>query len=476
MTSHLHFNVVTTPRVSTFVPWLGLEASLAAIRQEMADLFGEDTATAVQTPQGQIAGILAVAEAIIGEALVKLGAATSVDDAVGVQLDALGSLLDILRVTATRSTVTATVTGVGGTGLPQGSRAKTADGAEFRTTEAVTLAPSPGIMVDMEAVEEGAVEAAAGALTQIVTVVPGWETITNASAARVGQPRQADPAYRNGYRQRTAHRSVGNLSALESALEEAIATKYQATENFTNAQTVVQDWAVDAHHILVVAQGGTDGDIRRAVENYRGMGVGTMVGIVGGTADNTALDSVSNGTVNWNGTDYTGLDLTTSSTAAAKAATLTTLLSGTGVTVRAIDGVYVAEFGWQPNRTPDFGDGTVIEDFGLQSDVTGRVYPVGPFARPRDRALTIDTTVTRQSAFPADGLAQIRAAVNAVIAGYDIGETLWYNDVLSAIEGVRGTRVTVLTIQHNSVDVSGVAIPLDAVWTLAASDLTITLA
>ena len=99
----------------------------------------------------------------------------------------------------TRSRVTATVTGVAGTNLPAASRARTSDGDVFRTVADVALAPSPGVSVDMEAVDEGSVMAAAGTLTQIVTVVAGWETITNAAAAVLGIPRQDDPQYRRAY-------------------------------------------------------------------------------------------------------------------------------------------------------------------------------------------------------------------------------------------------------------------------------------
>ena len=135
-----------------------LETALAATRQQMADIFGDDLAGDAQTPQGQLAGIIAILEAAIGEALVQLGNATSVDDAVGTQLDTLGELLDILRQRATRSRLTATLTGVGGTGVPgNGSRAKTAadPAAEFRTIADAVLSPSPGVAVEMEAVEEG---------------------------------------------------------------------------------------------------------------------------------------------------------------------------------------------------------------------------------------------------------------------------------------------------------------------------------
>ena len=210
-----------------------LETAQADTRQQLADIFGDDLANADQTPQGQLAGIIAVLEAVIGEALVRLGNATSVNDAVGTQLDTLGELLDILRQRPTRSRVTATVTGVAGTNLPAASRARTADGDVFRTVADVALAPSPGVSVEMEAVDEGSVMAAAGTLTQIVTVVAGWETITNAAAAVIGIPRQGDPEYRTAHRRRTAHRAIGSVAAIRSAIDEALGGKQNVVENFT---------------------------------------------------------------------------------------------------------------------------------------------------------------------------------------------------------------------------------------------------
>ena len=138
------------------------------------------------------------------------------------------------------------------------------------------------------------------------------------------------------------------MDALRGALDEALAGKYEAFENRTASAAVIQEWHFLPHSILAIAQSGSDGDIRRAVENYRGMGTPTMTGIIGGTPDNTSLDSVSNGTVEWDGTNYTGLDLRPANTSEAKATALTTLLDGTGVTVRSIDGIYIAMFGWQP--------------------------------------------------------------------------------------------------------------------------------
>ena len=450
-----------------------LEEALAETRQEFQEIFGDDLANAAQTPQGQFAGVFAMAKAVIGEALVDLGTATDPNNAIGTQLDRLYGLLDILRQTATRSRVTATVTGVPGTGLPAGSRAKTTADVEFRTLADIVLAATPGVMVEMEAVAEGPLEATTGTLTQIVTVIPGWETITNAEAAVPGLARHDDPVYRAAYQSRIAHRAVGTIAAIEAALSEALTTKAKVFENTDDAGVVLQEWYLKPHAIVAIAQGGTSGDVRRAVENYRGMGTPTMTGIVGGTPDNGALDSVSNGSIEFGGTTFTGLDLTSSGTPAAKAAALTALIAGSGVTVRSVDGVYIAMFGWHPARSPMFGTGSVETDFGLAPDSVA-FSPSGPFVRPRPRALTIALTVDQRDGFPANGLDLIRAAVNGVVNGYTIGQQAWLNDFVQATESVGGTRITAITVQYNSTDASGVDVPLDSIWTLPVPNLTIT--
>ena len=136
------------------------------------------------------------------------------------------------------------------------------------------------------------------------------------------------------------------MDAIRSAIDEALGGKQNVVENFTAVSTVEQEFTVYRSHVLAVVQSGTDVTIQRAIETARGMGVGTMTAIVGGTPDNAALDAVNNGTVNWNGTDYTGLDLTGSGTDALKGAALTALLSGDPIppVVAAIDGVYIAQY------------------------------------------------------------------------------------------------------------------------------------
>ena len=458
-------------------------ASLAEIVTEMQSRYrekiGEDLALSPQTPQAQVLGITASITSEILEALVEDVNANSVDHAGGVLLTQLGSLLDIKRVQASHSRVTVTLTGVSGIGVPAGSRARTNDGALFETLSDAVLSPS-GVMVDMQAVEAGPVAAPAGELTTIVSVIAGWESITNPNAAALGIDGQSDQDYRLTYQARTGRVSAGAEAAIRAAIDESEGKKQKLVENKSNTTMVVQEWPVFGHSIAVVAESGSDGDIRRSVETRRGQGVGTMAAIIGGAPNTSALDSTNGGSISWNGAPFTGLDLRSATTPADKAEALTTLLAeGTPpadppVTIRAIDGLYLAFYGWTEGDAPTFAevaDGTVAADFGL---LAASATPApGPFARTRDRALVVSVDVARQPGFPADGLTRIRNAILDVANGYDIGQQAWLNDFLVAIERIPGTRASNLTATHGGEAVSGVAIPLDSIWRLAPASITI---
>ena len=450
-----------------------LEDNIANLRARFRAVFGADLSLAPQTPQSQMIGVMALALTEIGEGLVEIGTGTDIDRAPGARLDALTGQLGVDRRQATRSRVTATLTGVAGTGVPAGSRAKTdPGGAEFRTLAAVVLSPD-GVSVEMEAVDAGAIEAPAGSLTDLVTLIAGWETVTNPSDASVGRGRESDAELRDSYRARTAATVEGPVEAIEGALAEALAGRVRVVENDGGGtSSVMQGYPVPLHGVLVVAETGSDADLRRAVSSHRSLGAPVGSAIRGGEPDETALGAVSAGSVRWGDSTYDPLDLSGAATPAARAAALSALLANAGVAVRHIDGRYTAVYSWRPGEQPSFGDGPVETAFGLDPDSAARLPE--PFLRPRSRPLVVTADISRRAGFPADGLAQIRAALIARVRAYGVGEQLWANDLLSAAEAVGGTRVTALTARHSGADASGVAVPLDALWTLATDDLTLT--
>ena len=448
-----------------------LQEAQELVFQVLSAIFGTDLSPAVQTPQGQIGHLIAVYDVETGEGFVGLYNGTGIETAVGSQLDDIAASLLISRRAETRSRVTATVRGTGGVPLPAGARAQTTAGDTFRTVSAAILSPS-GVPVEMEAVEFGPIEAPAGTITRIVTVTTGWEGVTNTSDAAIGRAQESDSTFRANYRALVGRGSQGPLIGYEGALAEVGCSRWRVVENRTALLDTNQDLGVQPFAVLAVAEGATDAEVTRAIENHRSGGTPTMAAIVGGTADEAALVALAAGALTWNGASYTALDLTGTGTPAERAAALTTLLDGSSVTVSAIDGIYLATFPWKPVVAPNFGDSATTQAFGLNPDAS--TYPPGPFLRPRERALAVTMTIERGDGFPSDGLVMARQAVLMRVAAYGIGQQLWLNDILAAVEGIGGTRVTALTATLGGNAVNGVDVPLDAVWSLNATDVAIT--
>ena len=481
-----------------------LAENVDGLNERQRSAFGADLAATPQTPQAQWSGIAGLALTETGEAGARAAVyGSSVDHAVGVHLDAIGSVADVRRLQATRSRVVATLTGVGGITVPVGSRAKTTDGDEWETTEAAVLLTT-GVDVVMQAVDTGPVMAAAGTLTRIVTGIEGWESVTNAAAAVPGRVRQDDDAYKRLYRMRAAHSSVSPLEGLRAALTEAGAVRASVLDNPTNAAIVRQLWTLPPHAVFAIVDGGLDGDIHRAVENHRGMGAATLTAIVGGALPSGGIAALTSPyEIDWRGSMFTvaNADWTGAADNDARAVEITDAIGG-DVTVAWTGHRFIAQYEWAPlDDTAGFDAGAMATALGLNPDAA--TESPGPFVRPTSRALTVAFTLTRRTGFPGDGLERVRSSVLARVGGMDaitgrdltddaregirsqleslgaaegyaIGEEVWANDILGAAERVPGTRITLLTVQSNSADVSGVAVDLSNLWTLGVSDLTIT--
>jgi len=359
--------------------------------------------------------------------------------------------------------------------VPAGSRARTATGDIFASVEDISLTTS-GVTVDFVAVEPGAIEAAAGTITYIVTPVPGWDSVTNTSAAAIGRPQQSDSNYRATFKTRTARNATGSIDAMLAALESAGATKSRIYENSESETTTVQGWTMQPHSILVVSQGASDADTARAVLSWRGMGVQPMTVIRGTarTAQNiTDLIAVTNGSITFGPDTYTGVDFSGATDGAGIAAALTTdLAAALSKPTCVFDWDYFLQTQrWLATQTQDtYTTGTVEDLLGM---VTYNIP--GPFVRPSVQELLVTATINVRPGFPANGLAQCRQALIDTADSYDIGDQVWLNDFLSSVENIPGTRVTAITVKRGTADMSAVAVPPDTLWRLPSGNITITL-
>ena len=431
---------------------------------------GGDLDIAPESPIAQILAIQALGNTEIQNAIVAVGNAHSLNGSTGVLLDDLFSLFDVERGLASSTMVDAVLTGVAGSVVDAAVRVADGDGNQYQTTEQVTLAAGDNSVV-VSAVNVGDLPIPTGSF-RIVTNVAGWETARSVGTGMVGRFAQSDVEYRTVGRTLAAQAAVGSMTALSAGVTAAGATKQRIVENSKGAKKVVQQWTITPHAVLVIAEGATTPNLTRAVENHRGAGVATITALTGAArvAQNiTDLIAVADGTLNWDGTDYTSIDLSSDSDGTTIAATLTTELP---VNVLWLRNRFVVMYEWDPDETPAFTDNTLSQLLGVDPDTaTGSA---GPWMRPVTQNLTVTVSVTASGDYPADGLNRIRAVLTAVVAGYGIGGEVWSNDLLTAVEAIGGTRVTAITVQHDSVDVSGVAPALDTVWALPTANLTVT--
>lgn len=235
--------------------------------EDFRAVFGNDMPVDPETPQG----VLIAGETSSRRAIAELTAAQAnqinPDIASGGALDSICALTGLSRDGATFSTVASvTLTGVSGTIIPAGRRAKTTAGDEFQTASAVTIGPGGSASVDFVAVESGPVPAAVGALNSIVDFVLGWETVSNTNSAVLGSLEQSDASLRQ-LRKNT-------LALQGSSLPEAIVSALYATEgvqslqfreNYTNTPQTIDGIYLLEHSIWACVNGGTDVDIAAAI-------------------------------------------------------------------------------------------------------------------------------------------------------------------------------------------------------------------
>lgn len=248
---------------------------LAEVQTEFKSAFGTDLIVTPDTPQG----VLITAETLARDAVVRNNAALAnqinPNIAGGVFLDAIGALTALERDAATKSVVSATLTGVPATSIPAGVRAKTTGLDLFELTSTVVLDGAGTATGVFQSVEFGPIGCGIGALNQIVDAVLGWETITNPAAGELGRNEQSDQNYRALRKLTLAIQGVALPEAIISALYNTPEVKSLSFRENTAATTQVIDGiSMIAHSVYACVDGGTDIDVATALLENKSLGAG----------------------------------------------------------------------------------------------------------------------------------------------------------------------------------------------------------
>lgn len=240
----------------------------AELQERMLQAFNlTDLNFDVETPQGQFVSVIASVLARTDQEMIDLFAAGSIRTAVGDQLEALTSVFGIYRLSSRRSVATVRFTGNGNTDIPDDTRLRNTTGDLFRTTRAGRIFPGRTTAdVPVEALEVGRVPVTVGVINELVSGVPGIDSVTNLEEGVRGRDTESDDALRNRFELTRAWNSFGGLDAIRANVLRVEGVEYCVVrDNPTDAQITVGATDIAAGSILTVVEGGDDDDVAAAI-------------------------------------------------------------------------------------------------------------------------------------------------------------------------------------------------------------------
>lgn len=220
------------------------------------------------SPMGQIVDALTAEIAAKNSEVAKVADQNNLNIADGRYLDALVSLYFVQRKLSEPTIVQCQCTGLKGTFIPYGAIVQDTNGNQYRHSVALgaTIGDNGTVLTTFSSVEHGALEVVENAVNQIITVIPGWDTVTNPEAGVTGRDRESDAELRNRYRQSVAINSVGNVATIQANIADIEGViDVKVLENITSEANTQFGVNVPAHGIAVCVFGGEDSDIAKSI-------------------------------------------------------------------------------------------------------------------------------------------------------------------------------------------------------------------
>lgn len=244
---------------------------LAGVTADLNAAFGGNMNPSPATPQGQLATSLAAA---IGNANNLFLLYTNLVDpalSYGRMQDAIGRIYFISRIPSAPTVVQVTCTGQVGVPIPAGALIQDASLNTYVCTQAGVIATGGAVVLSFANTLPGPVPCAAGALSsgsgaQIVKAIPGWDSISNATAGVTGNNVESPSAFELRRSQSVALNSLGSLpSILGAVLAVPGVLDAYVFENTTNSPLVVGGATLVANSVYVCALGGAALDVATAI-------------------------------------------------------------------------------------------------------------------------------------------------------------------------------------------------------------------
>jgi uncharacterized phage protein gp47/JayE len=237
---------------------------LAYLQEQYQLIYGSDVNLDPDTQDGQWIAVTASAIHDANQTMVAAYLSYSPTFAQGVGLSSIVKINGIRRQRPSVSNVIVQCVGVAGTGIGGGIVGDQFNlGTQWVLPPEVTIPPTGLIEVTATSNVEGAVTADVNTLTHILTPIPGWQTVTNPSAAVPGQPIETDAALRRRQTISVANPSQTVVVGIQGAIEElAGVVRVMVYENPT-AVTDVN--GTPPYSMAIAVEGGDINDIANAI-------------------------------------------------------------------------------------------------------------------------------------------------------------------------------------------------------------------
>lgn len=257
---------------------------LAYLVSQFQAIYGADAYLGNDSQDGQWIGIIAQAIADCNAQAVAVYNSFSPATAQGAGLSSNVKINGLTRLPGSFSTATLTVVGVAGTVINNGI-AQDSNGNSWALPSTVTIPLAGTIDVVATCTTLGAVTALSTTITTIQTPTFGWQSVSNASAATVGNAVETDAALRVRQAVSVALPSETIFDGIVASIEQVVGvTRVGAYENNTNS---TDGNGVPAQTLAFAVEGGAVNSIAQAIASV--IPPGTPTYATGGGSQSVAV-------------------------------------------------------------------------------------------------------------------------------------------------------------------------------------------
>ena len=242
-----------------------LNLLLEELNSEVKAIFGDNFNVSPESPDGQVNGVISESNANLWELAEEAYNAFNPKAASNVSLSNLVQLNGITRFAATASRVELTISGDSGTSIIAGSLIGDVEETIIFSTDETVLIPSGGsVVVQATATVTGPRSALADTITEIITPVTGWDSVTNDDPAVLGTDLETDSDLRARRERSVARDAQAVIDAIFAEIRSIVGvTQLLVLENDTNVGPDAN--GLPAHSINAIVLGGQDQAIAKAI-------------------------------------------------------------------------------------------------------------------------------------------------------------------------------------------------------------------